>query len=71
MAVLLLFVINHIYQPISRINLYFSQFENVQTIYKDDYLFRDLNKNQQLDIYEDARVSIELRVNDVLSQMTI
>ena len=71
MAVLLLFVINHIYQPISRINLHFSQFENVQTIYKDDYLFRDLNKNQQLDIYEDARVSIELRVNDVLSQMTI
>ena len=71
MAVLLLFVINHIYQPISRINLYFSQFENVQTIYKDDYLFRDLNKNQQLDIYEDARVSIELRVNDLLSQMTI
>ena len=51
--------------------MYFSQFENVQTIYKDDYLFRDLNKNQQLDIYEDARVSIELRVNDVLSQMTI
>ena len=71
MAALLLFVINHIYQPISRINLYFSQFENVQTIYKDDYLFRDLNKNQQLDIYEDARVSIELRVNDLLSQMTI
>ena len=71
MAALLLFVINHIYQPISRINLYFSQFENIQTIYKDDYLFRDLNKNQQLDIYEDARVSIELRVNDVLSQMTI
>lgn len=71
MAALLLFVINHIYQPISRINLYFSQFENVQTIYKDDYLFRDLNKNQQLDIYEDARVSTELRVNDVLSQMTI
>tara|TARA_A100001035_G_scaffold28418_1_gene19105 strand:+ start:1909 stop:3795 length:1887 start_codon:yes stop_codon:yes gene_type:complete len=71
MAALLLFVINHIYQPISRINLYFSQFENVQTIYKDDYLFRDLNKNQQLDIYEDVRVSIELRVNDVLSQMTI
>ena len=71
MAALLLFVINHIYQPISRINLYFSQFENVQTIYKDDYLFRDLNKNQQLDIYEDARVSIELRVNDVLSKMTI
>ena len=71
MTVLLLFVINHIYQPISRINLYFSQFENVQTIYKDDYLFRDLNKNQQLDIYEDARFSIELRVNDLLSQMTI
>ena len=70
-ALLLIFVINHIYQPISRINLYFSQFESVQTIYKNDYLFRDLNKNQQLDIYEDARISSALRVNDLLSQMTI
>ena len=70
-ALLLIFVINHIYQPISRINLYFSQFESVETIYKNDYLFRDLNKNQQLDIYEDARISSALRVNDLLSQMTI
>lgn len=70
-ALLLMFVINHIYQPISRINLYFSQFESVETIYKNDYLFRDLNKNQQLDIYEDARISSALRVNDLLSQMTI
>ena len=70
-ALLLIFVINHIYQPISRINLYFSQFESVETIYKNDYLFRDLNKNQQLDIYEDARISNALRVNDLLSQMTI
>ena len=70
-ALLLILVINHIYQPISRINLYFSQFESVETIYKNDYLFRDLNKNQQLDTYEDARISIALRVNDLLSQMTI
>ena len=70
-ALILIFVINHIYQPISRINLYFSQFESVETIYKNDYLFRDLNKNQQLDIYEDARISSALRVNDLLSQMTI
>ena len=70
-ALLLIFVINHIYQPISRINLYFSQFESVETIYKNDHLFRDLNKNQQLDIYEDARISSALRVNDLLSQMTI
>jgi len=70
-ALLLMFVINHIYQPISRINLYFSQFESVETIYKNDHLFRDLNKNQQLDIYEDARISSALRVNDLLSQMTI
>ena len=33
--------------------------------------FRDLNKNEMLDIYEDIRQSIDDRVNDLISQMTI
>ena len=35
------------------------------------YTFRDLNKNGRLDIYEDARQPVELRIKDLLGQMTI
>ena len=34
-------------------------------------LFRDLNKNGRLDIYEDPRQPIEARVEDLLGQMTL
>jgi beta-glucosidase len=33
--------------------------------------FRDLNKNGQLDIYEDPRQPVEARVEDLLGQMTL
>ncbi len=36
-----------------------------------DKLYRDLNKNGKLDIYEDSGETIENRVNDLVSQMTI
>lgn len=35
------------------------------------HTFRDLNKNGQLDVYEDNRAPIEARVNDLLDQMTL
>lgn len=35
------------------------------------FSFRDLNKNGQLDIYEDPRQPIEARVEDLLAQMTV
>lgn len=38
---------------------------------KDGILFRDLNKNGKLDIYEDARQPTEARVSDLLSQMSL
>ena len=34
-------------------------------------LFKDLNKNGKLDVYEDWRRSIEERVNDLVTQMTL
>ncbi|MEM1118860.1 MAG: glycoside hydrolase family 3 N-terminal domain-containing protein [Bacteroidota bacterium] len=37
----------------------------------DGYTFRDLNKNDKLDAYEDNRVPIEDRVTDLLSQMRV
>ncbi len=33
--------------------------------------FRDLNKNGKLDVYEDSRASLEDRVDDLVSQMTL
>lgn len=36
----------------------------------DGFQFKDLNKNGKLDAYEDWRLEIELRVDDLLSQMT-
>ncbi|MCP4600166.1 MAG: glycoside hydrolase family 3 protein [Proteobacteria bacterium] len=38
---------------------------------KDGFTFRDLNKNGKLDPYEDPRVPISERVEDLLSQMTL
>jgi beta-glucosidase len=43
----------------------------VQQRTEDGTLFRDLNKNGKLDPYEDARVPVEKRVQDLLSQMTL
>ena len=36
-----------------------------------DFLFRDLNKNGKLDIYEDPRQPLEARVEDLLGQMSL
>jgi beta-glucosidase len=41
----------------------------IKTIHR--YTFRDLNKNGKLDIYEDSRQPIELRIKDLLKQMTL
>jgi hypothetical protein len=35
------------------------------------FVFRDLNKNDKLDIYEDSRQLLEARVEDLLSQMSL
>ncbi len=41
------------------------------TLYADGLTFRDLNKNGILDPYEDSRLPVEIRVEDLLSQMTL
>ncbi len=38
---------------------------------QDGFAFRDLNKNGKLDPYEDARLSVEERVEDLLKRMTL
>ena len=37
----------------------------------DGFIFRDLNKNGKLDIYEDSRAEINSRVDDLIKQMNL
>jgi beta-glucosidase len=44
----------------------------VEALQADDgFIFRDLNKNGRLDPYEDSRLPLEERVEDLLGQMTL
>jgi beta-glucosidase len=43
----------------------------VDLISADGYLFKDLNKNGRLDFYEDWRKTVDVRIDDLLSQMTL
>ena len=47
------------------------QARSVELIYDDGLPFRDLNKNGEIDIYEDWRQPIEARVADLVSRMTM
>ena len=44
---------------------------SVQILAVDGYEFKDLNKNEALDPYEDWRLTTDERVSDLLSQMTL
>ena len=46
-------------------------FPRAQDLVVEGIKFRDLNKNGRLDVYEDNRQSIDDRVDDLISQMTI
>jgi beta-glucosidase len=37
----------------------------------DGYPFRDLNKNNELDTYEDGRADLDLRIEDLINQMNL
>ena len=45
--------------------------EHAPALEVDGFSFRDLNKNGELDPYEDSRVSVDDRVEDLLSQLTL
>ena len=43
----------------------------VDLIHEKKFIFKDLNKNQKLDVYEDWRQPLEKRVANLVSQMTL
>jgi len=46
-------------------------YDSPEQIVQADFGFRDLNKNGRLDPYEDSRQSVEIRVENLLAQMSI
>ena len=38
---------------------------------ENGFAYRDLNRNGRLDIYEDARRTVDERVDDLLAQLTL
>lgn len=44
---------------------------SLEILEKDGFKYRDLNKNGKLDIYEDRRMSVEDRIEDLLSKMKV
>ncbi|MFT5038241.1 MAG: hypothetical protein ACI94L_000808, partial [Flavobacteriaceae bacterium] len=66
LAVTALWVINLLIQPYDTIRIYWGLGAEPEVLIKDDFTYRDLNKNQQLDIYEDVRQPTAMRVEDLL-----
>ena len=58
-------------QPYDNIRIYVSKGPEPEVLISDDFTYRDLNKNQQLDIYEDVRQPAVLRLDNLLGQMTL
>lgn len=46
-------------------------FPEIKEEISEGYRFKDLNRNGELDVYEDARLPVEVRANNLLSQMTL
>jgi len=64
-------IVNFIFSPIERV-IYLAKLKpEVKTLDIDGMSFRDLNKNNKLDRYEDYRLDTTQRVEDLISQMTL
>ena len=56
-------------KPVEKIRIKNSLYDEVKILNIDEKVFRDLNKNNKLDIYEDHRLDSRIRAEDLLSQM--
>ena len=64
-------IVNFIFSPIERV-IYLAKLKpEVKVLDIDGMTFRDLNKNNELDQYEDYRINNAQRVEDLISQMTL
>ncbi len=56
---------------VTKLKILFVNHVHVKVIERDGTRYRDLNGNKELDIYEDFNISIEKRIDDLISKMTI
>ena len=70
-AIVLIYASVNYLKPFERIKVNNSLYDDVQILTIDKQDFRDLNKNNILDIYEDHRLDAQTRTNDLLSKMSI
>ena len=71
LLIIISYALLNYFKPFERINISMSLYDDVQTMIIDDQKFRDLNKNNILDVYEDHRLDAETRSEDLLNLMTI
>ena len=64
-------IVNFIFSPIERVIYLVKLKPEVKVLDIDGISFRDLNKNNKLDRYEDYRLDTAQRVEDLISQMTL
>ena len=64
-------IVNFIFSPIERVIYLVKLKPEVKVLDIDGISFRDLNKNNKLDRYEDYRLDNAQRVEDLISQMTL
>ena len=71
-SLLLIFLgfINYL-KPLEKLKIKNSLYDEVKILKIDGEIFRDLNKNNSLDVYEDHRLDSKLRSDDLLNKMTI
>ena len=70
-AIVLIYASLNYLKPFERIKVNNSLYDDVQILTIDKQDFRDLNKNNMLDVYEDHRLDAQTRTNDLLSKMSI
>ena len=62
---------NAVWQPLDQIRVHLHLGPEPEVLIEHGFEYRDLNKNEKLDVYEDSRQQTALRVESLLSQMTL
>ena len=70
-VILIIYISNMLVQPYDRLRIYLSLNAEPELLVFNGFQYRDLNRNQRLDNYEDSRLTSEIRADDLLSQMTL
>ena len=69
--VIILFIWLDYLNPVEKIKIKKALYDDVEILNINGNSFRDLNKNNILDIYEDHRLDSKVRTEDLLNKMTI